>query len=224
MDNPTSDKLFFDQFIDEITQPENLEAVEQFNNGKKCYFGDEHGHIDLPKAREHFRIATELGVIQAMVNYGVMLLRYEGCDELTPEMKREAQRQAFHLFTKAHEEGNLNGTFNLGLMYFSGIGLAKNWDKAQQYFKHYVDHTTDNSEVKYYYAKTLFDTNPTEAIELMKQCTNKIEPCLDIADYYMSMNEQDKAVEFIDRAYVLSNKINNYSALNRFLMIWSFNQ
>lgn len=216
------DKLYFEEFIDEITKPENVEAVEHFNNGKKCYFGDDHGMIDLAAAREHFRIASELGVIQAMVNYGVMLLRHEGCDDLTPIMKQEYQRQAYHLFLKAHNEGNLNATFNLGMMYYSGIGLGRDWDKAQQYFKQYIDKTTDNSEVKYYYAKTLLENGSLDGIELMKQCTNRIEPCLDLADYYISHDMQKEATEYIDKAYVLSDKIGNYSALNRFLMMHSF--
>lgn len=50
------------------------------------------------------------------------------------EQSPEAHAKAFALLTKAAAQGQANGAFNLGMMYWNGDSTAKNTDTAARYF------------------------------------------------------------------------------------------
>lgn len=107
------------------------------------YLAYDIGHIEL--AKYHWQIAADLGLAVAQVNLGMLFLNESHALRLTIEDDQGSERaaldslileaDAFDLFIEACKKGHPKAWQELGVMYFHGIYVALNMDKASACFK-----------------------------------------------------------------------------------------
>ncbi|KAG0204307.1 ERAD-associated protein, partial [Mortierella sp. GBA30] len=83
---------------------------------------------DLARATEYFKKAAELKDPDAQVNMGMIYLQ---------DPKHYAM--AYQLFLEASQRQNFQAAYRLGEMYYYGMGIPKNCERASRYFKYVAE-------------------------------------------------------------------------------------
>lgn len=119
------------------------DAIEIYNEGYYYYTGTEGYPLNYNKALECFQKAAELGVSHAMNYLGII---YKNGDLVS-----QNYRLAVDWFYKAIQADpqNAHAAFNLGRMYYDGMGVEKDMDKAYKFCKAAVDLGLGNTHSAY---------------------------------------------------------------------------
>jgi TPR repeat protein len=80
----------------------------------------------LPKAAHLYKVAAEMGHLDAMTNYGNLLLKGKGVEK--------NEKLAAEWISKAAEKGHSKALNLLGYLYYHGIGVEKDPERAVRLF------------------------------------------------------------------------------------------
>lgn len=124
------------------------------------------------KALEFFEKAANLNDSEGQKNFGVLLQKTAG------KNKNVLEKGAHYLQLSA-EQGNIQGMANYGLALLNGIGVEKNFQKAEEYLKKAANLGDSFAEVNY--GNLLLDNSPkiseiTDGLNYIKKAMNQNNP------------------------------------------------
>lgn len=113
-------------------------------NEAYCYYTANDGYpLNCRKAIELFHEAAELGVSHAMNYLGIV---YEAGEHVPQDLQAAA---GWYYKAYQADDRNLHAKYNLGRIFFHGIGVGKDWEKAELLFTKVVDAGAENNTFIY---------------------------------------------------------------------------
>ena len=121
---------------------------------------------DVPRALELFKESANLGFAQAQATLGG--LHFRGL----PGILDKDEKLAISLLSESVKMKSLTGRFNLGMAYYNGHGVARDLDKAVQWFELAVSQNFSDAQhslgLLYINGADGFASRPSRGLELLK--------------------------------------------------------